>query len=142
LWKDYTEHEKLDCFFQFLIKLPYNPLFLKNIKEDIEMPKVKFITADGSEKEINAENDVSLMMNAINNGIDGIVAECGGACSCATCHVIVDPEWYSKLPEPKNLEKDMLEFAAEPSETGRLSCQINVTDELDGLVVTVPSSQF
>ncbi len=106
------------------------------------MPKVKFITADGSEKEIDAENNVSLMMNAINNGIDGIVAECGGACSCATCHVIVDPEWYGKLPEPQNLEKDMLEFASEPSETGRLCCQINMTDELDGLIVTVPESQF
>ena len=106
------------------------------------MPKVKFIAADGSEKEIDAQNDVSLMMNAINNGIDGIVAECGGACSCATCHVIVDPEWYGKLPEPQNLEKDMLEFVAEPSDTSRLSCQINMTDDLDGIVVTVPSAQY
>ena len=106
------------------------------------MAKVKFSAADGSETEIDAENDISLMMNAINNGIDGIVAECGGACSCATCHVIVDPEWYGNLPEPQNLEKDMLEFVAEPSETSRLSCQIKVSDDLDGLIVTVPSAQY
>lgn len=106
------------------------------------MAKVKFISAEGAETEIDADNDISLMVNAINNGIDGIVAECGGACSCATCHVIVDPEWYKKLPEPQALEKDMLEFVAEPSDTSRLSCQINVTDELDGLVVKVPKTQF
>jgi 2Fe-2S ferredoxin len=106
------------------------------------MARIKFISAEGDETEIDAENDISLMVNAINNGIDGIVAECGGACSCATCHVIVDPEWYKKLPEPQSLEKDMLEFVAEPSETSRLSCQINVSDELDGLVVKVPSTQF
>jgi 2Fe-2S ferredoxin len=88
------------------------------------MAKIKFISADGNETEITAENNVSLMVNAVNNGIEGIVAECG------------------KLPEPQNLEKDMLEFVAEPSDTSRLSCQINVTDELDGLVVTVPSAQY
>ena len=106
------------------------------------MANIKFITADGTETEITAQNDISLMVNAVNNGIDGIVAECGGACSCATCHVIVDPDWYGKLAEPQNLEKDMLEFVAEPSETSRLSCQINVTDDLDGLVVKVPSAQY
>jgi ferredoxin, 2Fe-2S len=108
----------------------------------LSMAKITFIGVDGNETEITAENDVSLMVSAINNGIDGIVAECGGACSCATCHVIVDPEWYVKLPDPQNLEKDMLEFVAEPSDTSRLSCQINVTDELDGMVVTVPSAQY
>ena len=106
------------------------------------MANIKFIAADGTETEITAENDISLMLNAVNNGIDGIVAECGGACSCATCHVIVDPDWYTKLAEPQNLEKDMLEFVAEPSETSRLSCQINVNDDLDGLVVRVPSAQY
>lgn len=106
------------------------------------MAKIKFIQADGTANEINADNGSSLMVAAVNNGIKGIVAECGGACSCATCHVIVDPTWYGKLTPPTQLEKDMLEFAAEPSETGRLSCQIPVTDELDGLVVTVPSAQY
>jgi 2Fe-2S ferredoxin len=106
------------------------------------MPRIKFISADGTETEINAETGSSLMVNAVNNGIQGIVAECGGACSCATCHVIVDPTWYAKLTPAAQLEKDMLEFAAEPSPTGRLSCQIPVTDELDGLVVTIPSAQY
>jgi ferredoxin, 2Fe-2S len=106
------------------------------------MAQIKFISPDGSETEITAENDISLMVNAINNSVEGIIAECGGACSCATCHVIVDAQWYGKLPEPQNLEKDMLEFVAEPSDTSRLSCQITVTDELDGLVVTVPSAQY
>lgn len=106
------------------------------------MAKIKFISADGSETEVAAENNASLMIAAVNNGIDGIVAECGGACSCATCHVIVDPEWYAKLPEPESMEKDMLEFAAEPSDTSRLSCQINVTDDLDGMVVKVPAAQY
>ena len=106
------------------------------------MARIKFIAADGTETEINAENGTSLMVAAVNNGIKGIVAECGGACSCATCHVFVDPSWYAKLTPPASLEKDMLEFAAEPSETGRLSCQIPVTDELDGLVVRIPSKQY
>jgi 2Fe-2S ferredoxin len=106
------------------------------------MAKITFISADGTETVINAENGVSLMMAAVNNGIKGIVAECGGACSCATCHVIVDKDWYAKLTPAAQLEKDMLEFAAEPSETGRLSCQIPVTDALDGLVVRVPAAQY
>lgn len=106
------------------------------------MPKITFISPDGTETVIDAENDISVMVNAINNGIEGIIAECGGACSCATCHVIVDPAWYDKLPAPENMEKDMLEFAAEPSETSRLSCQIKVNDDLDGLVVRVPSAQY
>jgi 2Fe-2S ferredoxin len=107
------------------------------------MARVKFISADGgSETEIEAENGKSLMLSAVNNGVQGIVAECGGACSCATCHVIVDPEWYARLPPAQQLEKDIVEFAAEKSETSRLSCQITVTDELDGLVVRVPSSQY
>lgn len=106
------------------------------------MARIKFIAADGTETEINAEPGTSLMVAAVNNGIKGIVAECGGACSCATCHVKVDPSWYDRLTPPASLEKDMLEFAAEPSDTGRLSCQIPVTDELDGLVVRVPSAQY
>jgi 2Fe-2S ferredoxin len=106
------------------------------------MAKITFISPDGTENEIEAQNDISVMVNAVNNGIEGIIAECGGACSCATCHVIVDPAWYDKLPAPENMEKDMLEFAAEPSETSRLSCQIKVSDDLDGLVVRVPSAQY
>jgi len=106
------------------------------------MAKIKFIVADGTETQIEAENDVSLMLAAVNNGIPGIVAECGGACSCATCHVIVDPDWYNRLPEPEGFEKDMIEFVAQPELTSRLSCQINVNEELDGLVVKIPESQY
>ncbi len=106
------------------------------------MAKIKFIVTDGTETQIEAENDVSLMLAAVNNGIPGIVAECGGACSCATCHVIVDPDWYDRLPEPEDFEKDMIEFVAQPEPTSRLSCQINVNEELDGLVIKVPESQY
>jgi len=106
------------------------------------MAQIKFIVSDGSETQIEAENDVSLMLAAVNNGIPGIVAECGGACSCATCHVIVDPDWYDRLPEPEGFEKDMIEFVAQPQPTSRLSCQINVNEELDGLVVRIPESQY
>ena len=106
------------------------------------MAHIKFIVADGTETQIEAESDISLMIAAITHGIHGIVAECGGACSCATCHVMVDPDWYGRLPEPQSFEKDMIEFVAEPRPTSRLSCQINVTDELDGLVVRIPESQY
>jgi 2Fe-2S ferredoxin len=106
------------------------------------MAKITFITADGSHTEVAGKNGDSVMVTAVNNGIEGIIAECGGAASCATCHVIVDPEWYPRLPEPQSIEKDMLEFAAERTDTSRLSCQIKVSDEIDGLVVTVPASQY
>ena len=106
------------------------------------MAKITFIAADGNQTEIDAKNGDSVMVSAVNNGIEGIIAECGGAASCATCHVIVDPDWYTRLPEPQSIEKDMLEFAAEKSDTSRLSCQIKVTDDIDGLIVTVPASQY
>jgi len=106
------------------------------------MAKITFITADGSQTEVVGKNGDSVMVTAVNNGIEGIIAECGGAASCATCHVIVDPQWYAKLPEPQSIEKDMLEFAAERTDTSRLSCQIKVSDDIDGLVVTVPASQY
>jgi len=106
------------------------------------MAKITFITADGSQTEVVGKNGDSVMVTAVNNGIEGIIAECGGAASCATCHVIVDPQWYAKLPEPQSIEKDMLEFAAERTDTSRLSCQIKVSDDIDGLVVTVPESQY
>jgi len=106
------------------------------------MPKITYIAADGTESVVEAKVGQSVMLNAINNNVPGIVAECGGACSCATCHVHVDPAWYDKLPPPEDMEKDMLEFAMDPDETSRLSCQIKVTEELDGLVVRTPESQY
>ena len=106
------------------------------------MPKIKFVASDNTEIEIDAKNGLSLMVNAVNNNVTGIVAECGGACACATCHIHVEQEWYDKLPEPEDMEKDMLEFATEKQENSRLSCQIKVTDELDGMVVHTPESQY
>lgn len=106
------------------------------------MPKVTFITADGGEHEVEANAGATLMQTAVDNGIDAIVAECGGACSCATCHCYVDEEWAAKTGEPDDIEKSMLDFVMEPQPTSRLSCQITVTDDLDGLVVRLPASQF
>ena len=105
------------------------------------MPKIIFITPDGERHEVEAENGYSVMEAAINNNIEGIVAECGGACACATCHVYVDDAWTAKVGEAEAMEEDMLDFAYDIQPGSRLSCQIKVTDELDGLVVRVPERQ-
>lgn len=106
------------------------------------MPRIKFIAFDGAETVIDAESGLSLMNNAVNHGVPGIVAECGGACACATCHVHVAAEWYGKLPAPEGVEIDMLELATERKDNSRLSCQIKITGELDGMVVHTPESQY
>lgn len=76
------------------------------------------------------------------NGVPGVVAECGGVCSCATCHVYIDPDWYAQLPSPDESELALLEFAIDPRENSRLSCQVEITEELDGMVVHTPESQY
>ena len=106
------------------------------------MPKITYIAFDGEETIIDAKEGMSVMQSAVNNGVDGIVAECGGACSCATCHVYVDEKWFDKLPEAQAMEKEMLDFVMSPQPTSRLSCQIKVTAELDGLIVNTPESQY
>ena len=106
------------------------------------MPTVTFIAADGSQHEVKASPGVSLMQAAIDNGIEGIVAECGGACSCATCHCYVEDEWKSKTGQPHDMESAMLECVLDPKPNSRLSCQVILTDALDGLVVTLPESQY
>jgi len=106
------------------------------------MPKITYIAADGTQSTVEGGKGLSVMQVAVNNGIPGIVAECGGACSCATCHVHVDPAWYDRLPAPQAIEQEMLEFANGRDETSRLSCQIKITDELDGLIVHTPASQY
>lgn len=106
------------------------------------MPVVTYISHDGAINEIEVTNGTSVMQGAVDNMIDGIVAECGGSCSCATCHCYVDEAWLDKIPPASEMEKDMLECVLEPEPNSRLSCQINVTDELDGLVVKLPESQF
>lgn len=106
------------------------------------MPKITFIQQDGSSQSFEAQVGQSVMECAIANLVDGIVAECGGSCACATCHVYVDEGWYGKLPVADGMENGMLEGACEPGPLSRLSCQLKVTEELDGLVVRVPPSQY
>lgn len=105
------------------------------------MPKITYIDHDGTARTVEAEVGTTVMEAAIRNGIPGIVAECGGACSCATCHVHVDEAWKDKVGPPSPMEEDMLDFAFDVRPTSRLSCQIKVTEELDGLVVHTPAQQ-
>ena len=105
------------------------------------MAKIKYIEHNGKQHEIDVANGLSVMEGAVQNNIPGIDADCGGSCACATCHVYVDEKWFDKLPNKENAEKDMLDMANQPSSFSRLSCQIIVSDELDGLVVKMPSKQ-
>ena len=105
------------------------------------MPKITFIEHDGNTRAVEAEAGSTVMETAIRAGVPGIVAECGGACSCATCHVHVDEAWSGKVGPPSAMEEDMLDFAFDVKPTSRLSCQIKVSDELDGLVVRTPAQQ-
>ena len=105
------------------------------------MAKITYTAHDGTEFVVEAENGSTVMENAIKNMVAGIEAECGGACACATCHVYVDPAWIEKTGESEAMEEDMLDFAYDVQPTSRLSCQIKVTDDLDGLVVRVPEKQ-
>ena len=106
------------------------------------MAKINFIEHDGKVHEVTAENGMTVMEAAIKNMVPGIDADCGGACACATCHVYVRPEWMSKVGPQESMEEDMLDFAFDVRENSRLSCQIKVTDALDGLTVDVPEKQF
>lgn len=105
------------------------------------MAHITFIGADGTRYEVAAENGSTVMENAIRNAVPGIEAECGGACACATCHVYVDEDWRRAAGEAEPMEQDMLDFAYDVRPNSRLSCQIKVTDALDGLTVTVPERQ-
>ena len=106
------------------------------------MPKITFTEPDGTEKIVDAEVGQTVMEAAVKAGINGIEAECGGACACATCHVYVDEAWRQPTGEPSEMEEDMLDFAFDIRPNSRLSCQIKVTAELDGLSVKVPEKQF
>lgn len=105
------------------------------------MPKITYIDNDGTSRDVDAKVGSSVMEAAIQNMIPGIDADCGGACACATCHVYVAEEWVGKLSEKDDMEDSMLDFAESVQENSRLSCQILMTDELDGIVVTTPESQ-
>ncbi len=105
------------------------------------MTKLTFVAFDGTRFDVDALDGTTVMENAVKNSVPGIEAECGGACACATCHVYVDDTWVEKTGSPDAMEEDMLDFASEPKPTSRLSCQIKVTPELDGLVVHLPERQ-
>jgi 2Fe-2S ferredoxin len=105
------------------------------------MPKIVFIEPGGGRREINAPVGITLMEAARQHGVQGVVAQCGGACACATCHVYIDSARLAKLGPREEMEEGMLENAWEPRENSRLSCQIQITADLDGLEVTVPQRQ-
>ena len=106
------------------------------------MPKITYIDSDGATHVVEAEIGVTVMEAAMQNGVPGIIASCGGSCACATCHVHVDAHWFPLLSERSNEEQDMLDSAVDVDETSRLSCQITVSEELDGLKVTVAARQI
>ena len=105
------------------------------------MPKITYKDNQGNSKTTEVEKGLSVMEGAIQNNIPGIDADCGGSMACATCHVYVEEKWLDKLPEAEEGEIDMIDMAFEPKKNSRLSCQITVTDEIDGLVVTTPEKQ-
>ena len=105
------------------------------------MPKITYIEHSGKSHVVEVPNELSVMEGAVQNNIPGITADCGGACACATCHVYVDEKWFDKSKKKDEAEQDMLDMAFEPNKFSRLSCQISVSDELDGLAVKIPSKQ-
>ena len=105
------------------------------------MVEITYIDDAGTARTVEAEIGSTVMETAIRNGIPGIEAECGGACSCATCHVFVDEAWTDAVGQPQQMEEDMLDFAFDVRPNSRLSCQIRVTPELDGLIVRTPARQ-
>lgn len=116
----------------------------RNLKKDARTPmaKITFTQPTGESQTVEAKTGNTVMEAAKLNNVPGIEAECGGACACATCHVYVDDAWREKTGGPAEMEEDMLDFAFDVREESRLSCQIKVTDELDGLVLKIPAKQF
>jgi len=105
------------------------------------MPKITYIEHSGKSHVVEVPNELSVMEGAVQNNIPGIIADCGGACACATCHVYVDEKWFDKLKTKDEAEQDMLDMAFEPNKFSRLSCQISVSNELEGMIVKIPSKQ-
>ena len=121
--------------------MPISHYLRAAVSDGFIMTKLTFIAYDGTRFEVSAINGSTVMEAAIKNAVPGIEAECGGACACATCHVYVDDAWSAATGKPAAMEEDMLDFAYDVRPNSRLSCQIKVRDELDGLVVTVPERQ-
>ena len=105
------------------------------------MPKITFKDYQGNCKTIEIENGLSVMEGAIQHDIPGIDADCGGSMACATCHVYVEEKWFNKIPKAEDAEVDMIDMAHEPKKNSRLSCQLIISDELDGLTVSTPDRQ-
>ena len=105
------------------------------------MAKIKYIEHNGKSHTIDVANGLSVMEGAVQNDIPGIDADCGGSMACATCHVYVKEEWFDKLPKKEDGEEDMIDMAYEPNKYSRLSCQLTVSDKLEGLVVKLPAKQ-
>ena len=105
------------------------------------MPKITYISHDGKKNVVEVPIGLTVMEGAIQNNIQGIDADCGGSMACATCHVYVEKEWFDKIPKAEEAEVDMIDMAIEPKKNSRLSCQIIISDELDGLTVTTPEKQ-
>ena len=105
------------------------------------MAKITYITSDNQTHTVEVQNGPTVMEGAVQNDIPGIDADCGGGMACATCHVYVEEKWFNKLPKAEDAEVDMIDMAFEPKKNSRLSCQLTVSDELDGLVVTTPEKQ-
>ena len=105
------------------------------------MPKITYIEHNGKSHTIDVANGLSVMEGAVQNNIPGIDADCGGGMACATCHVYVKEEWFDKLPKKEDGEEDMIDMAYEPNKFSRLSCQLTVTDEIEGVVIKLPVKQ-
>ena len=105
------------------------------------MPTIRFVQSNGTEQAVHAELGQSVMQAAVNNQVPGILGDCGGSCSCATCHGYVDEAWNDRMPPPEGYETDMLSCAMDVRPNSRLTCQLNVTPDLDGLVIRLPASQ-
>lgn len=106
------------------------------------MPLINYIDHNGNQFEAEVAVGETVMQGAVDNMIDGILAECGGACACATCHCYVDDAWIEKTGQAEDMEKELLEAAVDPKDNSRLSCQMTVSEEMDGLVVHLPKSQY
>lgn len=106
------------------------------------MAKIIYIQYDGTRSEVDAQNGSTVMNTALDNLIPGIDADCGGECSCATCHVVIDPDWMGKVGQASEQENAMLDLNPDREENSRLSCQIPITDDLDGLIVNLPEFQY
>ena len=106
------------------------------------MPKITYIEHNGTSHTVDVPVGLTVMEGAVNNNVPGIDADCGGACACSTCHAYVNPDWVEKLPAREDMEVDMLDFAYEPNERSRLTCQVKVTPEMDGLVLQLPEKQI